>query len=169
MVSLPSPDARFELSRPPRLLGVNEKDKRVLEIGKVIEIRRDRAKVSLPRKSDCASCGRCGLGRGGADMVLEAENGLGAVAGDRVEVEIPERELLAAALLLFGTPVLGLLAGAGAGYLLFSSWGGDPDAGAGIFGLLTMAGVFIMLRLRERRLMKKDGGGIRIVKILAPG
>jgi len=102
-------------------------------------------------------------------MLLEAENSVSARIGDEVMVEIPERDPLIAALLLFGIPLLGLLIGGGSGYLLFLSCSADPDAGAGLIGLITMAGVFIMLRRRERRLMKKAGGGIRIVKILKPG
>lgn len=99
-------------------------------------------------------------------MRLEAENIAGTRVGDEVMVEVPERDPLTAALLLFGIPLLGLLAGGGAGYLLFSSWGGDPNAGAGLLGLITMAGVFIILRRKERRLMKKDGGAIRIYPIV---
>lgn len=102
-------------------------------------------------------------------MRLELENMIGARVGDEVMVEVSERDPLAAATLLFGIPLFGLLAGGGMGYLLFSSWGGDPNAGAGILGLITMASVFIMLHRRERRLTKRSGGGIRIVKILQPG
>lgn len=101
-------------------------------------------------------------------MRFEAENIAAARVGDEVMVEVPERDSLSAAILLFGVPLLGLLAGGGAGYLLFSRWGGDPNAGAGFLGLITMAGVFITLRRRERRLMKKAGGGIRIVRIFNP-
>ena len=102
-------------------------------------------------------------------MFLEAENSAGVRIGDEVLIEVPERDPLIAAFLLFGIPLLGLLIGGGSGYLLFLSCSADPNAGAGLIGLITMAGVFIMLRRRERRLMKKNGGGIRIVTILKSG
>jgi sigma-E factor negative regulatory protein RseC len=140
----------------------------MLETGKIIEEKGNRVKISLPLKEGCSACGKCTLGRGGKYMFLEAENSAGARIGDEVMVEIPERDPLIAAFLLFGIPLLGLLIGGGAGYLIFFSWGGDPNAGAGLLGLITMAGGFIMLRLRERRLTKKTGGGIRIVRILNP-
>ena len=73
----------------------------MLEIGKILEIRGDRAKVALPLKEGCSACGRCTLGRGGKYMRLEADNIAGALVGDEVMVEVPEREPLAAALLLF--------------------------------------------------------------------
>ena len=138
----------------------------MIETGKILKTVGTRAQVSLPLKEGCSGCGKCTLGRGGKYMRLEAENVAGGRIGDEVLVEIPEKDPLAAAFILFGVPLLGLLVGGGAGYLLFSGWGGDPDAGAGILGLMTMAGVFIMVRRREKRLMKKCGGEIRIVKIL---
>jgi sigma-E factor negative regulatory protein RseC len=138
----------------------------MIEIGKILEIRGDRVKISLPLKEGCSTCGKCTLGKGEKYMRLEVETIPGARVGDEVMVEVPERDPLVAALLLFGIPLLGLLAGGGAGYLLFSSWGGDANAGAGLLGLITMAGVFVLLRRRERQKIKKDGGGIRIVKIL---
>ncbi|GEM_PF-1282091 len=147
----------------------NLKDKRLREIGKILEIRGDRVKISLPLKEGCGTCGKCTLGKGGKYMRLEIENIAGTRVGDEVLIEVPERDPLVAATLLFGVPLLGLLAGGGAGYLLFSSWEGDPNAGAGLLGLMTMACVFIILRRRERQQMKTDGGGIRIVKIIKPG
>jgi len=147
----------------------NLKDKRLREIGKILEIRGDRVKISLPLKEGCGTCGKCTLGKGGKYMRLEIENIAGTRVGDEVLIEVPERDPLIAAFLLFGIPLLGLLIGGGSGYLLFLSCSADPNAGASLLGLMTMACVFIILRRRERRLMKKDGGGIRIVKIIKPG
>lgn len=141
----------------------------MIEIGKILEIRGDRAKISLPLKEGCSTCGKCTLGKGEKYMRLEVETIPGARVGDEVMVEVPERDPLLAATLLFGFPLFGLLAGGGAGYLLFSSLGGDANAGAGLLGLITMAGVFVILRRKEREQMKKDDGGIRIVKNLPPG
>ena len=141
----------------------------MIEIGKILEIRGDRVKISLPLKEGCSTCGKCTLGKGEKYMRLEVEAIPGARLGDEVMVEVPERDPLIAALLLFGIPLLGLFLGGGVGYLLFYSLGGDANAGAGLLGLITMAGVFVILRRRERHRMKKDGGGIRIVRILPPG
>ena len=141
----------------------------MLETGKISGENGKRVKISLPLKEGCSACGKCALGRGGKSMLLETENSVGALIGDEVMVEIPERDPLIAAILLFGIPLLGLLIGGGAGYLLFSRCGADPNAGGGLIGLITMAGVFIILHRRERRLMKKVSGGIRIVKILTSG
>ena len=140
----------------------------MLERGKVIEINGDRAKVSLPFKEGCSTCGKCTLGKGGKYMRMEADNTAGARAGDDVMVEIPERDPLAAACLLFGIPLLGLLVGGGAGYLIFFLQGADPNAGAGIIGLVTMTAIFILLHRREKRLLKKTGGRIKIEKIIKP-
>ncbi len=138
----------------------------MLEIGKVIEIEGDRAKVSLPRKSGCASCGKCGLGLEGGEMLLEAENRPGARVGDRVEVEIPERDPLLAALLLFGLPLLAMLLGVVAGTLLERMWGWDSEAPAVVLGLVLLLAAFFLVKVREKRLAKQPGRRNQIVRVL---
>jgi len=60
------------------------KDNGVLERGKVIEIKAGRAKVILPLKEGCSTCGKCTIGHGGKYMRLAAENTADARVGDEV-------------------------------------------------------------------------------------
>lgn len=130
----------------------------MIEIGEVIDTGDGRARVRLPRKDSCRSCGLCLFGGEGRGMILEAENEIGAAPGDRVEVEVPRRDPLAAALLLFGLPLGAMLAGAGAGYLLAG------DGAAVLLGAILLAAAFILIRRRELRRGKIPEERIRIVR-----
>lgn len=132
-----------------------------IEVGQIIKTAGGRARVRLPRNDSCRACGLCLFGSDGSGMILEAENEVGAAAGDRVELEIPRRDPLFAALLLFGLPLLALLAGAGIGYAL---------AGAGaavLLAALFLAGAFLLIRHRELRRRKRAGERIRVLRVVA--
>lgn len=138
----------------------------MIEQGEVIEAAGDRARVRLPRNDSCRACGLCLFAGEGRGMILEAENPVGAGAGDRVEVELERRDPLAAAVLLFGLPLLAMLAGAGAGWGLAGRLGCPPDGGAVLLGALLTAGAFVLVRRREIRRKKSPGKGPRILRVL---
>ncbi len=99
-------------------------------------------------------------------MLLEAENVPGASVGDRVEVEIPERDPLLAALLLFGLPLLGMLLGVVAGTLLERALNWDSEGPAVLLGAVLLLASFFFVKIREKRLAKKQSRRNRIVRIL---
>ncbi len=138
----------------------------MIEQGEVIAAAGSRARVRLPRNDSCRACGLCLFAGDGRGMILEAENPAGAGVGDRVEVELERRDPLAAAVLLFGLPLLAMLAGAGAGWALAGRLGFSPDGGAVLLGALLTAGTFILVRRREIRRKQNPGTGVKILKIL---
>ncbi len=138
----------------------------MIEQGEVIETAGSRARLRLPRNDSCLACGLCLFGGDGRGMILEAENSAGAGTGDRVEVELERRDPLAAAGLLFGLPLLAMLAGAGAGWALAGQLGFSPDGGAVLLGALLTAGTFVLVRRREIRRKKNRGKGPRILRVL---
>ena len=140
----------------------------MIENGIITALNGDKATVALPPKKACGGCGKCALGKGGKEMELTAENTAGAKKGDRVAVEVPFRDPLASSFILFGLPLLGLLAGAGIGYLLFP---GDGPAGNGAavgFGLAALTAVILLVRRRERNYCRKEENRVRIVGIITP-
>lgn len=64
----------------------------------------------------CAGCSRKNQGR-----LMEAENSLGAVVGDRVEIHAPESSIIPAAFLVFLLPVACMTLGYAVGKYLLSS------------------------------------------------
>lgn len=106
----------------------------------------DIAEVVVMRQSSCGSCqakSGCGTALVGdlfpnREMALRLANTQQAQAGDRVLVGLPEAALQVAALLLYGLPLLAMIAGAIAGQWLAESLAtaAEPAAIAGgLFGL----------------------------------
>lgn len=69
------------------------------------------AKVRIRRESscggNCASCAGCGMNT----VVVTAQNKAGAKAGDTVELEMPSRNVLCAALLVYIVPLIFFIIG----------------------------------------------------------
>jgi len=102
------------------------------------------ATVIITRVPMCGNCGKCHF-RGRTHLV-RAVDPLGVQRGQRVLIEFPEHHFLLAALLSFGVPLAGLLAGLALG----SAGWGLPGGAAG--GLLGVAAGYAVLRLLDRRL-----------------
>lgn len=70
------------------------------------------AKVKIQRRAMCESCGKCGLmSRGITDIVVTARNDARAEAGERVVVELPARDVLVSAFIVYMVPLIAALAG----------------------------------------------------------
>ncbi len=84
------------------------------ELGKVIEVTGDKAKVSLKRNAVCARCGAC-FAASSNEMIAEAKNMVGAKVGEIVRISLEEEKILSASFIVYGFPliffVLGYLAG----------------------------------------------------------
>jgi len=124
---------------------------------RVVAIEGDQALVEIQRQSACGGCAaKSGCGTSVVASLfpqrrqtLRLDNGVQAVPGDRVIVGLPEAALQQASLLLYGLPLLLLLAGAVVGKLWF---GTEPAA---ILGGLS--GVTLGLLL-VRRIAATAGG-----------
>jgi len=85
----------------------------VRETGTVVDAGDGRARVRVTYSDACVKCGRCLLQARGESTVIEAVDPVGSRPGDRVEIELPGRDLLRAAAVLYLVP----LALAALGYL----------------------------------------------------
>lgn len=109
------------------------------EKGVVVEVRGERALVRAVQGSQCAGCGSAAYCHGsGGEKTVEADNEIGAVAGDSVVMAVPSGVLLRASFRVYILPVVGLLAGAGVAQLVVGRIAGPEAAGmaAGIGGLV---------------------------------
>ena len=90
------------------------------EKGRVIELKDNFAVVSMTRKEACAKCRACVAGFSEKEMLIEAENLCDAQVGDWVEITLSENGFLSAVMIMYGLPMVGLMAGFLLGY--FALW-----------------------------------------------
>ncbi len=125
------------------------------ETGTVVELPGgDVAVVLCARSVFCLYGGPLGLRRveDRRHMRIEAKNTVGAAVGDRVKLVNRPGRLLLALFLLYGLPLVGLVAGALTGVVLGSylGLGVKPDMLAALLGVGLMAGCFVLVRVGRR-------------------
>jgi len=119
------------------------------EVGRIISSRDDRAEVEVATRDECEHCpahGMCNWTGTSARRVL-AVNKVGAAAGDTVELEVAEGTGAKSNLLVFGIPVLLMVAGVLIGGLVLrrDAWSGIL-AGVGLalgFGIVKLFDVAV--------------------------
>ncbi|MBZ9634312.1 SoxR reducing system RseC family protein [Clostridium sp. FP1] len=83
------------------------------EEGIIIEILEgNMAKVKVGRHGECKNCGAC---PGDSALIIEAQNLIGAKAGQRVAFEMKETNMLMAAFVVYIAPLIAILLGVIAG------------------------------------------------------
>jgi sigma-E factor negative regulatory protein RseC len=108
----------------------------------VVAVEGDYATVSSQKKSACGSChaeASCSVLSGGGgkhDTQIRAMNPIGALVGQRVELEISERQFLKASFLVYVLPIISLIFFGIFGSFLAEQMGVAPDSAEGIGGLL---------------------------------
>jgi sigma-E factor negative regulatory protein RseC len=85
--------------------------------GVVIEVTSAIARVKINRHSDCSNCGLC---PGEDAMVLEALNTLNTKPGQRVILEVKEKNMLMAAFAVYILPLIAVAGGIYLGYFFAS-------------------------------------------------
>lgn len=76
------------------------------ETGHVVSVSDDMAVVAMRMSGACKKCGLCKPTGDGKEVLLSAENGAGARAGDIVEIEIMPGRVLVAAFAVYMIPVV---------------------------------------------------------------
>jgi len=94
----------------------------VKEYGQVVELRGGDAMIRFIRTAACGRCHACGMLSTQNEIVVSVPNTLGARAGDRVAVRIRMRKALGASVIAYAFPLLMLVLGALAGWLLSAVW-----------------------------------------------
>ena len=129
----------------------------ICQHGRVERIEGDVAYVRLEAPTSCEGCGSkgtCGV-VSAEGKVIGVRNDVGVTAGQRVELSVRPAALLTASFLLFLVPVLALVAGLIAGYVLAEQFGWEGrewiglGIGAAAFGVVLL--VIKMLNTRFER------------------
>jgi len=107
------------------------------QIGIVIEIDGNMAKVRATRHGDCKNCGAC---PGENAMVVDARNPISAKVGQNVAFEIQEVNMLQAAFVVYIMPLVAIFLGALAGGYVADSIGSQSvvlfQVGGGILAFI---------------------------------
>ena len=91
------------------------------EEGIIIEIfENNMAKVKVGRHGECKNCGAC---PGDSALVIEAQNLIGAKAGQRVAFEMKETNMLMAAFVVYIAPLVAILIGVAIGQAIAVKFG----------------------------------------------
>lgn len=124
------------------------------EIAKVTSITGSNATVKVPRQEACDGCKACAVGRGTTKFLeLEVKNTLNAKAGDTITLDMNTPDLLKAAGIMYGLPLLALIITSMVSY--FAVFVGD-DVKAGVLGLVATAITYIIIRMNEKNISKNN-------------
>ena len=129
------------------------------ERGVVVKVKGKRATVRFDRRSACDSCHMCAVTRDGMKVEVVIENTLGANVGDFVEVEMAQKFVLTAAVIVYLIPLVLVALGVGVG-VIFSELVQVILAVAGL-----VIGFVIAFLLDKFVIRKKKGFSPRMTKI----
>ncbi|HAE63164.1 MAG TPA: sigma E factor regulator [Eubacteriaceae bacterium] len=122
------------------------------EIGVVNTITGNKASVTIKRHAACGDCGACAVGKEKMTMETTAQNGIGAKAGDTVEVEMQFTNIMQASMIAYGLPLLMFVIGAVVGFYPINTLFGTPENPITAFatGTLLTAITYIAIKFADK-------------------
>lgn len=79
------------------------------EVGTVKSLSKEYAKISMQRSAACEGCKACRMGMEENEMEIDVLNLCDAKIGDKVEINLDSPDVLRAAMIVYGIPLLGFL------------------------------------------------------------
>lgn len=128
------------------------------QTGLVLAVSGKKATVRFKRSDACGHCNAC-FRLGGNEADIEIDNTLGAQPGDTVSIELHGKSVFKASVIVYGIPLLALIAGAALG----SVWG---ELYAALAAVLFSAGSFFILRALEPRFSRMNEFKPRMTDII---
>jgi len=127
------------------------------EVGRIIEINDDMAKILIVRHIACGNCGACQVGKENLNMILTTENTVGGKPGDLVEIELKTENFLYASFIMYGIPLIGLIIGLIGGYYSGRIFGFDENISqiiAAFAGILFISISYICIKALDPKIKK---------------
>ncbi|MGI6150686.1 MAG: SoxR reducing system RseC family protein [Christensenellales bacterium] len=131
------------------------------EKGVVVEVDDGKAKVVFARTSACKNCRAC-IKAGPEEMMVVVDNTLNAKVGDKVAVAMNSSSFMEATLIMYGTPLFGLLVGVGIPMLF-----GAPDWVSALAGILCAIASYGIIRALEPKFKRSKRLGHRMDHIVS--
>jgi sigma-E factor negative regulatory protein RseC len=140
----------------------------VNERGRVITVHDGSVDVRMELAARCGGCSVCSR-TNGETVMHDVRDSLGATVGDVVDVVIPDTVRSRAAVAVFVVPVICMLIGYLAGFLL-GRWAGVAPDVSGLVGALVCANIAVIgVRYAERRLSSDEQYMPKVSAIIARG
>ncbi|MEK7773752.1 MAG: SoxR reducing system RseC family protein [Deltaproteobacteria bacterium] len=116
----------------------------------------------------CASKNTCGTGGAGNEMLIEADNPVGADVGDRVVFTVGAGSVLKAGLMLYLVPVISFIAGVVLGQTVSVRVlpGQNPDLVSGALGVIFLAAAFAGLKVYGSMMEKGKSFRPRVLRVV---
>lgn len=120
------------------------------ERGTVVSVADGRVSVAIEPSKECETCGACAEGAGGKRILEGVLDVHGARPGDTVEIETPAGARRRAQGLVYVVPVVALVAGYVAGFLLGTWLEFAPDATGAVVAIGAGAAALLSLRRHDQ-------------------
>ncbi|MBE9528216.1 MAG: SoxR reducing system RseC family protein [Proteobacteria bacterium] len=124
------------------------------EVGVIVEVSGSVATIKASKSGSCDSCSakKSCASISETEMLLEAENCIGAKVGDQVMYSVDAGSIIKAGVMLYLMPIIAFIAGVVIGtYAAPHFWpGANPDLVTGLFGILFLTLAFTGLKLYSR-------------------
>jgi len=126
--------------------------------GKVIEVSGDNAIVILMKHSACGDCGACQMGEENMNIKIEALNSASAAVGDKVMVDMGTPNVLLAAFIAYGIPLIMLVIGISGGSLILKLLGimKNIELYSLIIGAIFLLVTFLIIRSKEDKFKESN-------------
>lgn len=138
------------------------------ESGTVVENREKTVLIKARRGSSCESCASKKACHGADDILIEAENPVGAKAGDRVIFTAGAGSILKAGVLLYLVPIFffitGVILGQTASERIWT--GANPDLISGALGFSFLAIAFAVLKVYSKIIEKKRSYRPHVLRVI---
>lgn len=140
------------------------------EHGIVVEDNGSTVIIKAKRTSACDSCSSSKSCHSVSDeeMLVEADDPIGAKVGDRVAYEVKASAIIKAGMLLYLVPLLSFIFGLVGGSIVSTRYFPEhnPDLVSGLFGVAFLAAAFIGLKLYGRRLERDRSYRPHVLKVI---
>lgn len=121
--------------------------------GKVTGISGENATVVLMKHSACGDCGACQMGQENMNIKIEALNNASAKVGDKVLVDMDSPDVLFAAFVGYGIPLIMLVIGIAGSSFLFKFLGmtSNIELYSLIIGALLLAATYMVIKKKDNK------------------
>ncbi len=141
----------------------------MIETGKVIEVGKNTVRILIARNTACGECGACQVGRDNLNLIITADNNIGAQKNDNVLLELNTENFLLASVIFYGIPLFALIAGIALPYYILRHLGYSNNfvqVIASITGLLLLAVSYILIKSKESSFRNMGRFKSKMIKII---